>query len=257
MEFADHRNYSHGDDFRYLDWNLFGRLDRLFIKLYEEERELPVTLVLDASESMNFGTPRKFDYARQVAAAIGYVALCGFDRVAVRAFPENPREVAIRNSLRVVRGRRSSLRFFQNLSSLTCGGFFKINDALRRVALESRQTGVVVILSDFLDPDGYEEGLKALISRGFHVNAVQVLAPEEIDPQMFGELKIVDSETNAEVEVTFGKYRLDTYRKTVEGFCQRLHEYCTARGVNHFRAVTDQPLEQLLLKQLREAEIWK
>src|SRR5260221_13927762 len=87
VEFADHRNYVHGDDFRHLDWNLYGRLDRLFLKLYEEERELPVRVFLDASESMTFGEPRKFDFARQVAAAIGYVALCGFDRVTVVPFP--------------------------------------------------------------------------------------------------------------------------------------------------------------------------
>src|SRR5213593_206786 len=87
VEFADYRNYVAGDDFRYLDWNLYGRLDRLFLKLYEEERELPVTVFLDASESMTFGEPRKFDFARQVAAAIGYVALCGFDRVSVIPFP--------------------------------------------------------------------------------------------------------------------------------------------------------------------------
>src|SRR5512138_364268 len=87
VEFADYRNYVHGDDFRYLDWNLYGRLERLFLKLYEEERELPVKIFLDASESMNFGDPRKFDFCRQVAAAVGYVALCGFDRVGVIAFP--------------------------------------------------------------------------------------------------------------------------------------------------------------------------
>src|SRR5438552_14829365 len=88
VEFADYRNYVAGDDFRYLDWNLYGRLDRLFLKLYEEERELPVTVFLDASESMTFGEPRKFDFARQVAAAAGYVALCGFDRVSVVVFPD-------------------------------------------------------------------------------------------------------------------------------------------------------------------------
>src|SRR6516162_6522012 len=87
VEFADYRTYVHGDDFRYLDWNLYGRLERLFLKLYEEERELPVRIFLDASESMTFGTPRKFDFARQVAAAVGYVALCGFDRVSVIPFP--------------------------------------------------------------------------------------------------------------------------------------------------------------------------
>src|SRR2546421_10389637 len=94
VEFADYRNYVAGDDLRYLDWNLYGRLERLFLKLYEEERELPVRIFLDASESMTFGAPRKFDFARQVAAAIGYVALCGFDRVSVIAFPDSPAEAA-------------------------------------------------------------------------------------------------------------------------------------------------------------------
>src|SRR6516162_8262087 len=111
VEFADYRTYVHGDDFRYLDWNLFGRLERLFLKLYEEERELPVRIFLDASESMSFGEPRKFDFARQVAAAIGYVALSGFDRVSVVPFPApasagatdpgpNLAELAARSALR-------------------------------------------------------------------------------------------------------------------------------------------------------------
>src|SRR5689334_8158208 len=135
VEFADYRNYTHGDDFRYLDWNLYGRLERLFLKLYEEERELPVRVFLDASESMTFGTPVKFDFARQVAAAVGYVALCGFDRVSVIAFPDLPplaqdntelaarnSELAARGGLRSVRGRKSALTFFQNLSQLTARG---------------------------------------------------------------------------------------------------------------------------------------
>src|SRR5438093_3089938 len=111
VEFADHRTYTPGDDFRYLDWNLFGRLDRLFLKLYEEERELPVTIFLDASESMTFGSPRKFDFARQIAAAIGYVALCGFDRVSVIAFPNSQADAVGRGALRSVRGRKSALPF--------------------------------------------------------------------------------------------------------------------------------------------------
>ena len=129
-----YRNYVAGDDFRYLDWNLYGRLDKLFLKLYEEERELPVRIFLDASESMTFGTPPKFDFARQVAAAVGYVALCGFDRVTVRVFPNaDPArptldaaalsaEQAARGGLRAVRGRKSSLQFFQNLSAVTARG---------------------------------------------------------------------------------------------------------------------------------------
>jgi uncharacterized protein (DUF58 family) len=256
VEFADYRNYTAGDDFRYLDWNLYGRLEKLFLKLYEEERELPVLIFLDCSESMTFGAPRKFDFARQVAAAIGYVALCGFDRVSVFTFPENPANAVHRGALRAVRGRKSSLNYFQNLAKLEARGAANFNEALRRGAIEARQVGVAVVLSDFLDPAGYESGLSALISRGFQVDAIQILAPEEWSPSTFGDLRFIDSETGALQEVTFGKYRLKNYQQTVENFCQRLREFCQGRGVSFFRVSSDTSLEDLLLKQLRTAEVW-
>jgi uncharacterized protein (DUF58 family) len=268
VEFADFRNYVAGDDFRYLDWNLYGRLDKLFLKLYEEERELPVRIFLDASESMSFGTPPKFDFARQVAAAVGYVALCGFDRVTVHIFPElDPAapnvdvaalsaEMAARGGLRSVRGRKSSLEFFQNLSKLTARRAADLNEGLRRGALSSRQTGVAVVLSDFLDPSGYEAGLNALIGRGFQVNAIQILAAEELNPGTYGDLRLVDCETGGMQEVTFGKYRLKAYQQTVQNFCQRLREFCQGRGMSFFSVSSETPLEQLLLKQLRQAEVW-
>jgi uncharacterized protein (DUF58 family) len=268
VEFADYRNYVPGDDFRYLDWNLYGRLDKLFLKLYEEERELPVRVFLDASESMTFGTPPKFDFARQIAAAAGYVALCGFDRVTIHVFPDldpamqgvDPAvlsaELAARGGLRAVRGRKSSIPFFQNLSQLTARGSGDLNEGLRRGALVSRQTGVALVLSDFLDPAGYETGLNALVGRGFQVNVVQILAPEELNPPTYGDLRLVDSETGGLQEVTFGKYRLKAYRQTVQNFCQRLREFCQSRGMSFFSVSSDTSLEQLLLKQLRQAEVW-
>ncbi len=277
VEFADYRNYVHGDDFRYLDWNLYGRLERLFLKLYEEERELPVRIFLDASESMTFGEPRKFDFARQVAAAVGYVALSGFDRVSVIPFPSldvtasrpngngNPNppepvnltlEMAARGALRSVRGKKSTMQYFRNLNLLSAGGPANLNEALRRGALEARQAGVAVVLSDFLDPAGYEPGLTALVGRGFQVDLVQILAPEEIAPATFGDLRLVDSETGAMQEVTFGKYRLKSYQHTVQNYIQRLREYCQARGISFFSAASNTSLEELLLKQLRQAEVW-
>jgi len=274
VEFADYRNYVHGDDFRYLDWNLYGRLERLFLKLYEEERELPVRIFLDASESMTFGEPRKFDFARQVAAAIGYVALSGFDRVSVIPFPDlanatdtdpaarNPQhatrtsELAARGALRSVRGKRSAIQFFQNLGALSAGGAANLNEALRRGALAARRAGLAVVLSDFLDPAGYEAGLTALLGRGFQVDLVQILAPDELSPGSFGDLRLVDSETGATQEVTFGRFRLKAYRQTVQNFVQRLREYCRARGVSFFTASSDTDLQELLLKQLRKAEVW-
>src|SRR2546426_343893 len=269
VEFADYRNYVAGDDFRYLDWNLYGRLDRLFLKLYEEERELPVTVFLDASESMTFGEPRKFDFARQVAAAVGYVALCGFDRVSVVTFPDisqeptneselktRTQELAARGALRSVRGRKSALQFFQNINQLTACGAAAFNEALRRGALEARQAGLAVVLSDFLDPAGYEVGLNALVGRGFQTDLVQILAPEELSPVSFGDLRLVDSETGAVQEVTFGRYRMKAYRQTVQNYMQRLREFCQARGINFFTASSNTALEELLLKQLRKSEVW-
>jgi uncharacterized protein (DUF58 family) len=267
VEFADYRTYVHGDDFRYLDWNLYGRLERLFLKLYEEERELPVRIFLDASESMTFGQPRKFDFARQVAAAIGYVALCGFDRVSVIPFPAAVKdgqagsvpptfELAARGALRSVRGKKSAIQFFQNLTALTAGGSAELNEALRRGALEARQAGLAIVLSDFLDPAGYEAGLNALVGRGFQVDLVQILAPEELSPSTFGDLRLVDSETGALQEVTFGRYRLKAYQQSLQNYMQRLREFCQARGIHFFTASSDTRLEDLLLKQLRQAEVW-
>lgn len=268
VEFADHRNYVPGDDFRYLDWNLYGRLERLFLKLYEEERELPVRIFLDASESMAFGEPRKFDFARQIAAAVGYVALCGFDRVSVIPFPDrlgetDPEtaltlgELAVRRGLRAMRGKRSGLELLRNLAGLTAAGSTSLNDALRRGALEARQPGLAVVISDFLDPAGYDAGLGALLGRGFQVDVVQILAPEELSPTTFGDLKLVDAETGAEQEVTFGRYRMKAYQQAVQRFLQRLREFCKARGINCFTVSSNTSLEDLLLKQLRQAEVWR
>jgi hypothetical protein len=276
VEFADYRTYVHGDDFRHLDWNLYGRLDRLFLKLYEEERELPVRIFLDASESMTFGEPRKFDFARQVAAAVGYVALCGFDRVSVIPFPNvepngspasantphsilrTPHsEMAARGALRSVRGRKSAIQFFQNVSALTAGGGAELNAALRRGALEARQAGLALVLSDFLDPAGYESGLTALVGRGFQVDIVQILAPDELSPATYGDLRLVESETGGQQEVTFGRYRMKAYQQTVQNFIQKLREFCQSRGINFFTASSNTSLEDLLLKQLRKSEVWK
>ncbi len=193
VDFADYRSYVLGDDLRHLDWNLLGRLDRLFIKLYQEERELPVQIFVDASESMLFGSPTKFDLARRVAAALGYVALCGFDRVSVRFFPEPPpdsqgspgrasSEHSRRRALVGVRGKRAALSFFTDLARVTPGGAAEFDGALRRAALQVRQPGAAIVLSDLLDPRGYRGGLDALVARGFHVSVVQILAPEELDP---------------------------------------------------------------------------
>lgn len=257
VEFADHRNYVVGDDLRYLDWNLFGRLDKLFLKLYEEERELPLSIFLDASESMTFGKPVKFDFARQIAASMGYVALCGFDRVTVDVFPDNPDEIPQRQALRRVRGKKSALQFFRNLHQIQAGGTCRLNEALMKGALQAKQNGVAIVISDFMDPDGYEEGLKALLGRGFQVHVLMVLAREELEPSVYGDLKVVDSENGSIQEVTFGKYRLKAYQRTVQAFLEQFKNFCRMRGIGFNLTPSDTDLDQLLLTDLRKAMLWK
>jgi len=260
VEFADYRNYVQGDDFRYLDWNLYGRLEKLFLKLYQEEKELPVRIFLDASESMSFGEPAKFDFARRLAAAVGHVALCGFDRVSVAAFPglgDAPEERAARASLRHVRGKRSAAGFLSHLEALKPAGAAELNAALKRAAFEARGAGMAMVLSDFLDPVGYEDGLGALVARKFQVNVIQVLSPEEIAPSFHGDLRLVDSETGAIQEVTFGKSRLKAYQQTLSKFIGRLRDYCAARGMKFFSVSSAAPIEDFLLKDLRKGRVWE
>ena len=248
VEFADYRNYTAGDDFRYLDWNLYGRLERLFLKLYEEERELPVRIFLDSSESMTFGEPRKFDFARQIAAAVGW---CGALRVRSRKRDSLSRTTSaeLAGTGRLAGGARAEIgaELIAKISnSLVAKGTANFNEALRRGALEARQAGVAVVLSDFLDPAGYEAGLTALVGRGFQVNAVQILAPEELSPTTFGDLRLIDAETGALQEVTFGRFRMASYQQMVHNFCQKLRETCQTRGVSFFMAASNTSLEHLL-----------
>lgn len=266
VEFADHRSYVAGDDVRRLDWNLYGRLDRLFIKLYEEERELPVELFLDASASMTFGTPSKFDCARKLAAALGYVALCGFDRVTVRVFPEwsgdaddggapSASQRMIRSTLRSVQGKKSAASFLEDLGRVRAGGAADFNESVRMEALKTKRAGLAIVLSDLLDARGYSAGLDALLGRGYQVHVVQVLAREELEPTTFGDLRLVDSETDGEQEVTFGRYRLKAYRQVVENYMQKLREYCRARGIGYFRVTSDASIESIVLKEMREGAL--
>ncbi len=257
VEFADFRNYVAGDDLRYLDWNLYGRLDRLYLKLYEEEREVPVQVFLDLSESMTFGEPSKALQACRIAAALGCVALAGFDRITISPFPELKEHRALQQALHSVRGKGAALSLIRALEQLTPGGGSSLNETLRRGAIASRQAGLAVVLSDFLDPGGYEAGLTSLAARGFEVCAIQILAPEELEPTAYGDLKLVDAETGSHQEVSFGRFRLKSYQASVETFVQALREFCQKRGMRFLSVNSADPAEELLLRRFREAALWE
>src|SRR4051812_5772126 len=188
-EFADFRPYTVGDDLRFLDWSLFGRLERLFIRLFLEEEDLHVHLLVDVSASMDYGTPTKLRYAKQVAAALGFVGLLNMDRVAVETVGGTRAERSP-----VYRGRPSLWRMVKFLDDLHPAGSGDFSKSLRNFTVRATGRGVAIVLSDFLDKGGYEDGFRYLAARNLDVYAIQILSHDEIHPEFTGDLKLTDVE---------------------------------------------------------------
>lgn len=245
VEFADYRNYAVGDDLRFLDWNLYARLDRLFLRLFMEEEDLHFYLLVDRSRSMDFGTPTKLHYARQVAAALGFVGLVNLDRVVVEAFPDGP-------ALPPLRGRRSLWRLLDFLGRLEPGGAGDLAAALRSFSLRCSGKGIVVVLSDFMDRRGYEEALRYLVARLMDVYVIQILSQEELDPDLSGDLQLVDVEDRDAAEVTVSLPLLRRYQENLAAHRAGLHAFCTRRGITPLFTGTDVPFDRLVLTYLRQ-----
>lgn len=249
VEFADFRNYSHGDDLRFVDWNIYARLDRLFLKMFLEEEDLSMVIAVDASASMDFGSPNKMHYARRLAMALGYIGLVNNNRVSLFSFSDDRIE-----RLTGLRGRRRTREMGQWLLNLQPGGTADFAAACRAIALGGQGRGVLLLLSDFLFPDGFEKGLRSIAGRGFDVYALQLLAPDEIDPArhgVLGDLRLVDSESAAEVEVTASSAVVGQYRERLDAHIASLREYCVRRSISHQVVETSLQLETLLVDYLR------
>ncbi len=247
IEFADYRRYEHGDDLRYLDWNIYARLGKLFIKLFQADEELAVSILIDTSRSMDFGTPTKLACAKQIAAAVGYIALANSEHVSTYMFSE--RLVA---ASRPAYGRAQFARFQKVLTGIETGGTTDFATCLKQLATYQPQAGVAVILSDFLDPGGYADGIKALLGRGFALTLIHLQCPEEINPPPPGEWQLVDAETGVTKEITVNEETIEYYRNRQNDFCTNLHRFCVQRGIGYTRITTDTAMETLILQQLQQ-----
>jgi uncharacterized protein (DUF58 family) len=247
VEFADFRNYTSGDDLRFLDWNLFARLDRLFLRIFLEEEDLRFHVMVDCSASMDFGSPTKLRYARQVAAALGYIALCNNDCVRVHAFAEK-----LQQDSGNLRGKRSLPRLLQYLEGIEeAGGAGSLADACKSFSLQNPTKGVVILISDFLDKSGYEQALRFLLARQYDIFVIQVLAAEEVDPPMTGDLKLTDIEDADTAEVTMGSAVVERYKSTLNAFRGQLAEFCVRRGIHYLYTTNQTPFESMVLGYLR------
>lgn len=282
VEFADHRPYVIGDDLRHIDWNIFGRLDKLFLKLFLEEEDLSLHIVIDASASNDCGEPNKFLFMQKAAMALGYVGLVNLNRVActsmgglVSASSAGPsanvnddaaadgptsslREVgpASLHFVRDLRGKRRVHDLARFLISLVPGGGLDFRATAERIALARRGKGIMVILSDFFFKEGYEQGLKMLVGRGYDVYCIQVLSPQEIDPTgpngLLGDLRLKDVEDADMADITVSAPLLKKYKANLAAYCDGIKEFCLRRDMNLLTVRSDTPIETLVLDYLRK-----
>jgi uncharacterized protein (DUF58 family) len=247
VEFADFRNYVPGDDTRFIDWNMYARLDRLFLKLFLEEEDLHFYALIDASSSMEFGDPTKLHFAKQMAAALGFIGLCRADRVKIEALGAGAEKPAP-----VLRGRSSLWRMLAYLDQIEPGENVSLAEGIKQFCLRNSGQGILVLITDLMDKSGYEAGLRFLLAQDFDVYVIQVLSQEELDPDLKGDLRLVDSEDADFAEITVSRPLMDRYRQTLATFLDGAREFCTRRGMNYLMASTDTPVDQLVANYLRK-----
>lgn len=265
VEFADYRDYVRGDDLRRVDWNIYARLERPFVKLFEEEEDLSVHLLLDGSRSMDWdgdldraerpeASPpptNKWLYARRTAAALGYVALAGGDRLQATVLQHDlPTE---QERFGPTRGKGQTLGLLRFLAGQEARGPTDLNDALRTYSLGSRATrpGLAILISDLFSPTGYEDGLSALLARRHQVLVIHTLAPQEVDPPLSGALELVDVESGHGQPVTVDAGARALYRSRVAAWQDQIQSWCVQRRASYVPITTDIPFDELILYHLR------
>lgn len=247
VEFADFRNYVPGDDLRFIDWNLYARLDRLFLKLFLEEEDLHVYVLVDTSTSMDFGEPTKLHYAKQLAAALGYIGLTRADRVKIESLGTSHR-----NPGPVLRGRASVWRMVDYLNGIPPGENVSLAQGVKNFCLRNQGKGILVLITDLMDKSGYEQALRLLVAQQMDVYLIQVLSPEELKPEIKGDLRLVDAEDSDIAEVTISRPLLDRYQRTLAAFVDGARDYCTRRGMNYLMTSTETPVDRLVGTYLRK-----
>lgn len=247
IEFAEHRDYVRGDDLRYLDWQVYARHGELLLKRFQEEEDLHVYILLDASESMNTGAPNKFLYARQLAAALAYIALADLDRVSIIPYDQH-----IRSALPLMRGKNNVLGLLRYLEGLETGGTkTDLAGVAREFCRRAPRTGLVLVISDLFDQDGFQAGIDRLRHLRFEPHVIQVHTTDEANPSRLGDVEFRDVETGETRTITVTEAAARQYRQRFEQFVRGVEEYCRRYGLSHTRATTDIPYDQVLLRMMR------
>jgi len=253
IEFADYRNYIPGDDLRRLDWNVYARLDQPFIKLLEEEEDLAVHALIDASQSMQWGEAEndKWRYVLQLTAALGAIALAAGDHFTVGILKRG----GGLSQYGPARGQAHLTRLLHFLEQQQPHGVTDLDQSAREYLLQPRRAGLAFLLSDLFDPNGFESALSRLQGRGYEVVILHVLSPDEIEPPLTGDLRLVDVESGQAQEVSLDGGLRALYRRRLQAWQKAIRTHCHKRGARYLPLVTSTPWDKVVLYGMRQAGI--
>lgn len=250
LDFREYRPYQRGDDLRYLDWNLYSRLEQLFLKEFTEERDFLVYFLIDQSRSMGFGTPSKLQYAVRLAAALGYIALASADQVGAACCSEG-----WDSELKPLKGKRQARKFFQYLETASVQGRTDLNHVLTSLAWKVKQPGLAVILSDLLEPTDCTDGLKRLRANRWELWVLQILTPWELNPSLDPEVQLIDAETNRRREMVITDQTIAAYRQRLHTIQTRHRQWAGRYGYRFLTLSTAKPLEEVLFQTMRKERL--
>ena len=247
LEFSDYRKYQSGDDLRYVDWNIYRRLERLWLKLFTAEEEMNIYLLVDASRSMTEGNPAKLDYAKKIAAALGYIGLKNLDKVGGAGFAEE-----LVAPLSLGRGKKQILAFFNFLAALSGKGETGIGASMRSFSQLFPRSGLVIVLSDLFDPRGWRAGLEELQKQRNDLLVIHIVDDAELAPAARGDLTLFDVESRRERRLFVDAALLARFQAELDAYCGEIESFCRGRGIHSLRARTSTPFDEFVLLTLRE-----
>lgn len=252
MEFADYRRYAPGDDFRRIDWRAYARLERLFLRVFEAEENITVTVLIDCSDSMSHGTPSKAALANSLAAALSYIALKCEDRVILGALTDK-----LANFRRVGSGKNAIWTVGEFLQRLPRSGSTDLNRALYDLGRVVNSPGLTIVISDFLAPGGYQTGLRAVRQLRQEVALLHILSPDELEPDIQGDWRLRDSEGSGSVEVSISPNILHAYRERLAAFTQELAAFAHSHAMTYSLIPSDTAIIDVVQRLLRQIELVK
>jgi len=246
IEFADHRDYQPGDDFRTLDWNVYRRFGRLLVRLFEEEEDLAIYFIIDVSGSMAFGDGAKLRYAKKIAAALAYVGLANLDRVSVVSTSDQ-----MMDRMQETRGKARIFKLFRFLTEVQPRGETDLESALRTFVARHKRRGLAVLVTDLYDPKGFEAGINVLRYNKFDPFVLHVTDEREAKPELAGDVLLYDCESGDEREATVTAKVLEKFATVYREYLDEVERFCTSHQVPYFRADVGIPFDELVLRVFR------